>query len=616
MNKEKNNPINQIKKGNVSANPVFNDCAIVVFSYDGYEDLWDPFFKLWFKYWPDCPYPIYLQTNHKSYPDERVTSIQVGDDENWSDSARTFLSQVDASYVLAVMEDYFLLEMIDTNRIQKLVEYTKKNSLGCLRLFASPQADYEIELSLEGENIGEIAIGAPYRVSLQAGIWCKKTLHDLIIPGETAWDLEITGSRRADHCEKPFYSLFGPAKITSPLPYYCTAVEKGEWIKEAVQLCEKEGISIDLSKRPIEPVTQTFLRKIKRTEFIPHYRKLRQLGPMTAPAFIGKAVIRKILSVLNNLKTNYYIKTRRQIAISSSELKKLKQVFVQELQSNDDKQVIVNEAWSNFSSQMVRNSKTKNISDFLNWDIISSTMFIDNTDYTQDELQEIKSRKNWKRYKKALREDNFGSPPPNEFYPLSSGNLIHHAYQVASYEEMAGLKISEFDAIIEFGGGYGSMCRLCQRLEFQGNYFIFDLPPFSALQRLFLSACGFFPQKTMSDQQEPILICSSDLSMAEAWLNQQISQKKKILFIGTWSLSEAPIEVRAPFIDKANDFAGLLIAYQSEFGKVDNVKYFSEFQKKLLEQNENDWRFSEQLLPKMPIEIGRYLFAIRDKGGL
>ena len=46
------------------------------------------------------------------------------------------------------------------------------------------------------------------------------------------------------------------------------------------------------------------------------------------------------------------------------------------------------------------------------------------------------------------------------------------------------------------------------------------------------------------------------------------------LFIATWSLSETPIYIREPFINKISTFHSQLIAYQDRFGEVDNVNYF------------------------------------------
>ncbi len=41
-----------------------SELAILVCSCDKYADVWEPFFKLFFKFWPDCPYPIYLLSNY------------------------------------------------------------------------------------------------------------------------------------------------------------------------------------------------------------------------------------------------------------------------------------------------------------------------------------------------------------------------------------------------------------------------------------------------------------------------------------------------------------------------------------------------------------------------
>ena len=58
--------------------------AILICSCDAYADVWDPFFTLFFRHWPDCPWPIYLIANHRRYPDDRVNTLLLGDDKDWS----------------------------------------------------------------------------------------------------------------------------------------------------------------------------------------------------------------------------------------------------------------------------------------------------------------------------------------------------------------------------------------------------------------------------------------------------------------------------------------------------------------------------------------------------
>jgi len=64
--------------------------------------------------------------------------------------------------------------------------------------------------------------------------------------------------------------------------------------------------------------------------------------------------------------------------------------------------------------------------------------------------------------------------------------LIHHTYHIAQFEDKVGERISNFDFIFKFGGGYGSMCKLLHNPGFKGRYVLYDFPVFSALQEFFL----------------------------------------------------------------------------------------------------------------------------------
>ena len=56
------------------------DIAFVVSSCDKYYFLWDPFFKTLEKYWPDCPFQLYLITNSLDYQNEKVKTLNIGED--------------------------------------------------------------------------------------------------------------------------------------------------------------------------------------------------------------------------------------------------------------------------------------------------------------------------------------------------------------------------------------------------------------------------------------------------------------------------------------------------------------------------------------------------------
>lgn len=100
--------------------------SVLVASCSAYSDLWPPFFTLFFRYWDDCPYPIYLLTETGSYEHERVHPIVTGGDgsaRTWSTRLRHGLSQLDTDFVILMQEDYLLDRRVETTRIQSIAQY-------------------------------------------------------------------------------------------------------------------------------------------------------------------------------------------------------------------------------------------------------------------------------------------------------------------------------------------------------------------------------------------------------------------------------------------------------------------------------------------------------------
>ena len=60
-----------------------DDVAILVPSFDGYRDVWEPFFRCFFKFWPDCPYPVVLGSIRETCSDPRVSPLTIGRDRDY-----------------------------------------------------------------------------------------------------------------------------------------------------------------------------------------------------------------------------------------------------------------------------------------------------------------------------------------------------------------------------------------------------------------------------------------------------------------------------------------------------------------------------------------------------
>ena len=130
-------------------------------------------------------------------------------------------------------------------------------------------------------------------------------------------------------------------------------------------------------------------------------------------------------------------------------------------------------------------------------------------------------------------------------------NLIHQAYHILRWQEATGQSIADMRSIYEFGGGYGAMALVCNRLGFRGQYYIYDLPEFALLQQWYLGECGV-------DNV--------------TWVNKG-SENHVDLFIACYSLSETDFAERDRILDDwlANSY---LFLYSNKFEQYDNIAYF------------------------------------------
>ena len=224
------------------------ETALLVVSCDRYRDLWVPFFTLLFRYWPDCPYPVFLGSNDETYPDRRVVPLAVGADVDWSTNLKRMLERIPLEGILLLQEDFLIDRRVDTERTRGLIGYAAAKGAACLRLMPIPGPDNPCA---DHPEIGEIRKGAEYRVSLQAAWWRKENLAAVLAAGESPWQFEVQGSRRSDTLAAPFLSL--REGVDFPLDYYTTAVFRGYWEPGAVALCRREHIPVDLRARPVMP---------------------------------------------------------------------------------------------------------------------------------------------------------------------------------------------------------------------------------------------------------------------------------------------------------------------------------------------------------------------------
>lgn len=221
-------------------------------SCDSYHDVWHPMTFSIDKFWPDCPFPLYLCSENKEFKHSKIKNLRTGRPMGWSKMLINILKQLDTPNVIYLQEDYILKGKIDTNSILELLEFYEKENAAYLRLIPFPRPDRIVNKHL---NVGIIDKMSSYRTSLQAAVWDRKVLLSLLDENENGWEFERNSVKRSSEEDRNFFSVDINSQLPNknhhkyPLDYYSTAILQGKWQKEGVKILSRAGIPIDTTLR-------------------------------------------------------------------------------------------------------------------------------------------------------------------------------------------------------------------------------------------------------------------------------------------------------------------------------------------------------------------------------
>jgi hypothetical protein len=242
---------------NINIPPSNSELTIFVNTSDNFEDCWDPFFKLFNEYWPDCPYPIVLNTETKdySYPGLHIICSKVAELEErrlgWSECLIRALDKIQTPYILYVQEDYFLEAPVKVSVVNKLLDEMRSGMAEVIQLQQASQLNRKPG---DSQNlILEVSQKAKWRLSLQAAIWKKSILRSQVRTHEDPWQFESYGALRSRRMQERIYSINGAlfsGLENEVFPYKVTGIIGGKWVGEIVKpLFSKHDINVDFSKR-------------------------------------------------------------------------------------------------------------------------------------------------------------------------------------------------------------------------------------------------------------------------------------------------------------------------------------------------------------------------------
>lgn len=202
--------------------------------------------------------PVYLGTNSQTAALGGVRFLHAGADERWSWRLRFFLETIETDYVLLLLEDFFLDQTVSSSQFREQLNLLRVLDGTSMRLFPNPPADY-IE-----QGIGVLHSRAAFRVSLQAAIWNRARLLELLVDDESPWDFETSGSVRSQRHATGYFCS------GKPVIHYQHVVERGEWFRFSAQQYSAQGIGCDFAARPVMGRLKSWRKK--------QFNRLRKWG--------------------------------------------------------------------------------------------------------------------------------------------------------------------------------------------------------------------------------------------------------------------------------------------------------------------------------------------------
>lgn len=238
-----------------------SDVSILVVGFDGYIDVWNIFFSLLEKYWPQRP-KTYLATSELNPEYHNVTVIPAGPDSEWSKRAYNALQHIDTPYVILMLEDFFITNHVDNKTLNESIDIIKENDIKYYQI-QSPNYSRDKKLGTafkDNESIRVIPKNKSYVLNLQTVIWDKEFLKSVIGQDNyNAWLFEIKNKHKEEINTDKIQYLIDTRNILN----ITHAIVQSKYLRNAVKHMESIGFPIDLSQRKMFSKSEQFKYDLK-----------------------------------------------------------------------------------------------------------------------------------------------------------------------------------------------------------------------------------------------------------------------------------------------------------------------------------------------------------------
>lgn len=176
-----------------------NDLPIVFCTCDGYCDLWNDFFRLFKKYWPDYKGSIILDTesNAAEFPGLNISSpLNCDLKTSWSERLYLSLCKIDSPYCLIFLDDFYLRGPVNTDVLNRALCYMNAHENIAGITFLKEPGEYK-EIDLGTAKFALRKKLSPYTTTAHITLYRTDFLRKIVRKYESAWEFETNGTIRS-----------------------------------------------------------------------------------------------------------------------------------------------------------------------------------------------------------------------------------------------------------------------------------------------------------------------------------------------------------------------------------------------------------------------------------
>jgi hypothetical protein len=229
--------------------------TVIVNSCDSYEDVWDLFFCAFREYWPDCKYPIVLNTESRQRVikglNVRIHNLEsMSDRDMWGKRLRQAIASCESKYVVMLYDDFILEGRVSDGKISSCLRWLDENPHVAVFYFSNIPVNANVD---DGRFDGFELMPrtGDYKLNSAPSMWRRERLLAFIEDNDNPWAWEYFGSYRTYKSTDQFYCAKRGREDIYPYNYAMGgAIYRGKWVgKVVLPLIAKYGLNVDVNAR-------------------------------------------------------------------------------------------------------------------------------------------------------------------------------------------------------------------------------------------------------------------------------------------------------------------------------------------------------------------------------